>query len=116
MVEPASATLTIIVGLLHFAFWVMETFLWESWMAPRFGQRENAAVMKNPMINQGIYNLGIAVGLIWSVLSGYKPTVIYLLACVIVYAIVGAVTVSKRIFFIQGLPAVIAIIVVFVLM
>ena len=117
MVDPASAVLTCIVGFLHFVFWIMETFLWQSYMAKSFRiPKEDAMIMKDPMINQGIYNLGVAVGLFWSVLAEQKPTVIYLLSCVIVYAIVGAATVSWRIFIVQGLPAVIAIFVVIFLM
>ena len=55
------------------------------------------------MKNQGVYNLGVAVGIFWAVNTYRYDTTIYLLSCVIVFAIVGAFTVNLRILFIQGL-------------
>lgn len=63
--------------------------------------------------NQGLYNGFLAAGLIWGLLTGGFNGFhisIFFLTCVIVAGIFGAVTVSRKIFFIQALPALIALV------
>lgn len=73
---------------------------------------------KSMAANQGLYNGFLAAGLIWSLLitdpiwSSY--TSIFFLSCVVIAGLYGALTVSKKIFFTQALPAVVAL--VFVLL
>ncbi len=69
------------------------------------------------MINQGLYNGFLAAGLLWTFFienqlwSSYVA--IFFLCCVLIAGIVGALTVSKKIFFIQGLPALITLLLIF---
>lgn len=101
------------VAALHAYFLYLEMFAWE---APRtraaFGTTEEFAQASKVLAgNQGLYNGFLAVGLLWSLWLGEpgRPFTLFLLACVIVAGIYGAATASRRILFIQALPAVLAL-------
>ena len=99
-----------LVALLHAYFLVLEMFLWDK---PR-GMRtfrttpEFAAASKSLAANQGLYNGFLAAGLIWGLFDGDEVK-IFFLACVIVAGAFGAATVSRRILWVQALPAAIAL-------
>lgn len=63
--------------------------------------------------NQGLYNLFLVGGLVWSFfiedLIWSENIAIFFLSCISVAGIYGGITAQKSIFFIQGLPALIAI-------
>lgn len=63
--------------------------------------------------NQGLYNGFLAAGLIWSLFIGdvtwSKNIAIFFLGCVLVAGIYGAMTASKRILFVQSVPAILAL-------
>ena len=117
----ASTVLIASVALLHVFFLVLEMFLYTK----PFGRKvfrvslEKANDSKVLAANQGLYNGFLAAGLIWSVISSDgaagKSLAIFFLTCVIVAALYGAYSVNKRIFFIQGLPAVLALMSLFFL-
>lgn len=103
--------LTVIVALLHFGFLYLEMFLWDK---PRGMKSFNltaefAKQSKTLAMNQGLYNGFLGAGLIWSFFVG-EPVKIFFLSCVIIAGIFGAQTVSKRIFYIQALPAILALV------
>jgi putative membrane protein len=63
--------------------------------------------------NQGLYNGFLAAGLIWTFFIK-DPTwstniAIFFLSCVAIAGIYGALTASKKIFVVQALPAIIAL-------
>ncbi|MDT9071321.1 DUF1304 domain-containing protein, partial [Escherichia coli] len=61
--------------------------------------------------NQGLYNGFLAAGLVYALLlgpAGY-PVRMFFLACVLVAGLYGAATASRRILFVQALPAAIAL-------
>ncbi len=64
--------------------------------------------------NQGLYNGFLAAGLFWTFFidnhAWQRYIAVFFLCCVIVAGIYGALTASKKIFFIQALPAIIALI------
>ena len=68
--------------------------------------------------NQGLYNGFLAAGLVWSFLIDNAEWAInirlFFLGCVIVAGLYGAMTASKKIFFVQALPAILAFIMVFI--
>ena len=106
--------LTVLVALLHLYFMVLEMFLWE---APRtraaFGTTaEFAKSSKTLAANQGLYNGFLVAGLLWGLWLGEGGIAIrlFFLGCVVVAGLYGAVTVHRRILFIQALPAALAII------
>jgi len=61
-----------------------------------------------------LYNGFLSAGLIWSLLISEpiwaKNIALFFLVCVLIAGIYGALTASKKVFFVQGLPAIIAII------
>jgi putative membrane protein len=103
----------ILVGLvaaIHLYILVLEMFLWRSDRArSAFGTtREFADASAVMAANQGLYNGFLAAGLVWGLLAddpvGFAVRVFFL-GCVIVAGVYGAVTVSRRILFVQVVPA-----------
>lgn len=107
--------LVALVALLHLGFLYLEMFLWDQ---PR-GLRtfnmtaEVAKQSKTLAMNQGLYNGFLAAGLIWG-LFAVDSVKIFFLSCVIIAGIFGALTVSKRIFYIQAVPAILGLLVVLI--
>jgi putative membrane protein len=66
--------------------------------------------------NQGLYNGFLAAGLIWSLIIQdalwSKNVALFFLGCVAVAGIYGAATASKRILYVQTVPAVLGILAV----
>ncbi len=102
-----------IVAALHVYFLVLEMFLWDKPKGLKtFGNTpEKAAITKVLAANQGLYNGFLAAGLIWGLLLGAAGThiKIFFLLCVIIAGAYGAMTVSKRILFVQAVPAAIGL-------
>jgi putative membrane protein len=71
---------------------------------------ESSAVLA---MNQGLYNGFLAVGLFWCLLSNRFDIKVFFLCCVVVAGIFGGLTAKTSILFTQGLPALIALILVF---
>lgn len=110
----ATKILVIIVALEHLYFLYLEMF---AWTKPRtrknFGLTEEAAESTKVMAgNQGLYNGFLSAGLVWALIAAPefgKQLVLFFAGCVAVAGIYGAFSVNKRIFFVQALPALIAI-------
>ena len=103
-----------LVALIHLYIVVLEMFLWDT---PRgrkaFGTSEAfARESKVLAANQGLYNGFLAAGLIVGLAEGVDGFhfKLFFLSCVIVAGLYGAWTVSRRIFFVQALPAIVALI------
>jgi putative membrane protein len=105
-----SDILIVITALLHFYFLYLEMFLWDKPRGMKTSRMtvEQAKQSKTLAANQGLYNGFLAAGLIWGLFAG-DPVKIFFLSCVIIAGIFGAFTVSKRIFYIQALPAILAL-------
>ena len=105
-----------LVALLHVWFLVLEMFLWDKPTGLRtFGHSaEHAAASKVLAANQGLYNGFLAAGLVWGLTLGSAGTAVkvFFLACVIVAGVYGAATASRKILFVQALPAAIALVLV----
>jgi putative membrane protein len=114
------STLTVIaialVALLHLYILVLEMFLWDTPRGMRvFGLTpEFAKASKSLAANQGLYNGFLAAGLLWAVSLGAAghAVAIFFLLCVIVAGVFGAVTVNRRILWVQALPAALALLLV----
>ncbi len=108
--------LVAIVALLHLYFLVLEMFLWDKPAGMKaFGQSpEDAARTKVLAANQGLYNGFLAAGLVWGLILGAEGLAVktFFLACVLVAGLYGAATASRKILFVQALPALIALILV----
>jgi putative membrane protein len=98
-----------LIALLHIYFLVLEMFLWDKPAGLRaFGQTPEAAKASKVLAaNQGLYNGFLAAGLIWGLASGDTGTSVkvFFLCCVLIAGLYGAATASRKILFIQALPA-----------
>lgn len=105
-----------IVALIHLYILVLEMFLWDKPQGMKaFGTTpELAAQTRVLAANQGLYNGFLAAGLIWGIWLGEAgdPVKLFFLLCVAVAGLYGAATVSRKILFVQTIPAVIAIVAV----
>ena len=106
-----------LIGLLHVYILVLEMFLWDKPAGLRaFGQtRESAVASKVLAANQGLYNGFLAAGLFWGLSLGASGTdvKIFFLSCVLLAGVYGAATASRKILFIQAIPAAIGLMLVF---
>ncbi len=106
-----------LIAILHIYFLVLEMFLWDKPMGLKaFGNSlEKAKLTKVLAQNQGLYNGFLAAGLLWS-LCAPVPVALQLanffLGCVLIAGIYGAATASKKILYIQALPALITLLVI----
>lgn len=102
-----------LVALLHAGFLVLEMFYWDKPLGLRVFRLtpEFARASKALAANQGLYNGFLAAGLLWglSLGSAGHPIQIFFLGCVIVAGVFGAVTVNRRILWVQALPAAVAL-------
>jgi len=119
--EITSKILIAIVALEHLYILYMEMFAWETLGKKTFKGSladELFKPTKKLAANQGLYNGFLSAGLIWSFFFcdqiWAKNIAVFFLGCVIVAGVYGAITASKKIFFVQALPAIIAL--VFVLL
>lgn len=102
-----------LVALIHVYILVLEMFLWDKPAGLRaFGQtREAAAASKVLAANQGLYNGFLAAGLFWglSLGAGGVGVKVFFLGCVLVAGVYGALTASRKILFVQAVPAAIGL-------
>ncbi len=102
--------LVLLVALLHLYFLVLEMFLWTRPLGLKTFRNtpEKAEATRVLAANQGLYNGFLAAGLLYGVATGSREFCVFFLACVVVAGLYGAYSVSRRIFFVQGLPALVA--------
>lgn len=95
------------VAALQVYILMLEMFLWTGPIGRRaFAlSAELAQQTKSLAANQGLYNGFLAAGLIWGAVTDQRSVVFFFLVCVVVAGVFGALTVNKRIFFVQALPA-----------
>lgn len=106
----AAHAIVALVAALHAYFLVLEMFLWDKPAGRKaFGltlaQAQSTKVMA---ANQGLYNGFLAAGLVWGLLTPGTEGLhirVFFLACVVVAGVFGAATASKKILFVQALPA-----------
>ena len=113
---------SIFIGIIlveHLYILWLEMFAWET-----TGKKVFKGVLPVEMFkptrtlaaNQGLYNGFLAAGLTWTLFisdESWKTNIsLFFLSCVIVAGIYGAITASRKIFYVQALPAIIAMVLV----
>ncbi len=102
-----------LVALLHLYFMYLEMVAWDTPAGHRaFNLKPDfAAASKNLAANQGLYNGFLAAGLIWGLYLGEAGVQVktFFLICVVVAGLFGAATVSRKILYVQALPAALAL-------
>jgi putative membrane protein len=112
----AGKTIVALIGLLHCYFLWLEMFAWTTRARKVFTTfpKELFVPTKAMAANQGLYNGFLAAGLFWSLFitdTTWAANVsLFFLACVFVAGLYGGISVSKKIFLVQGLPAVVGLI------
>lgn len=98
-----------LIGVLHVYILILEMFLWDKPAGLRaFGNTQQAATATKVLAaNQGLYNGFLAAGLFWGLSLGAAGTgvKVFFLLCVLVAGLYGAATASRKILFIQAIPA-----------
>ena len=107
-----------LVAVIHIGVVLAEMVWWETPTVRRaFGtSAEFAANTRVLAANQGLYNAFLVAGLVWALFLGLaghgQPIAHFFLACVIVAGLFGAATASRRILYVQTLPAALALLAV----
>jgi putative membrane protein len=113
----AAQIATAVVALIHVYIVVLEMLLFKARGPKVFGVSPDAVEILAPaMSNQGLYNgflvAALVIGFVHADPNVAMAFTLFGLACVIVAGLWGAITVNRRILFVQALPAVIALVLV----
>ena len=102
------------VALSHVGFLVLEMFYWNDPVGREIFNTtpEFAASSAVLAANQGLYNGFLAAGLLWGLVSGRRDIKVFFLGCVIVAGVYGGITAKMSILFVQGVPALAALLAV----
>ena len=106
-----------LVAVEHLYILWLEMFVWTTRARKVFSAYppDFFAKTKSMAANQGLYNGFLAAGLIWSLLiqdpAWRLHVACFFLGCVIVAGMFGALTVQRSIFFVQAVPAILALVV-----
>jgi putative membrane protein len=112
-----AAILVAVVAAIHVYIVILEMLLWRTPRGLRaFGTTQAFADESATLAaNQGLYNGFLVAGLVWGLLAsdpiGFQVK-LFFLGCVIVAGVFGAVTVNRRILFVQAVPAALAFVAV----
>lgn len=100
-----------LVALIHLYIVYLEMVAWDTPsgrkafnLTPEFARESKVLAA-----NQGLYNGFLAAGLLWGLYTGSYQFKVFFLLCVIVAGLYGAATASRKILYIQALPAAVAL-------
>lgn len=113
MLNQVANVFVALIALLHVYILVLEMFLWTTPRGRRaFGTTPEFAEQSQVLAaNQGLYNGFLAAGLAWGLMLGPAGdgVKLFFLGCVLVAGLYGGFTATRKILFIQALPAAVAI-------
>lgn len=104
-----------LIAALHVYILVLEMFQWTAKRTRKiFGTTAEFAVASKVLAaNQGLYNGFLAAGLAWALWRGVAGAgmefALFFLGCVLVAGVYGAASVSRRILYVQAVPAALGI-------
>lgn len=103
-----------LVAVEHLGIMILEMYFWDHPVGRKiFGMTpELSSASAVLAMNQGLYNGFLAAGMIWGLVSGRREVKIFFLICVIAAGLLGGLTAKTSILFTQGLPALIALILI----
>ncbi|MFS9770761.1 DUF1304 domain-containing protein [Enterobacter chuandaensis] len=108
-----ATVLIVVVALIHLYILVLEMFLWNTRTGHKAFNLSPEFVRETRVLaaNQGLYNGFLAAGLLWSLWLGEQGihVAIFFLACVLVAGLFGAATASRKILYVQAIPALAAL-------
>lgn len=113
MLDQVANLLVALMALLHLYILVLEMFLWTTARGRKaFGTTpEFAEQSKVLAANQGLYNGFLAAGLVWGLALGAagEGVKLFFLGCILVAGVYGGFTATRKILFIQAIPAAISL-------
>ena len=104
-----------IVAILHLGFLALEMFFWDH----PFGRKrfkmtpEYSRASASLAANQGLYNGFLAAGLIWGLWTDQFAVKMFFLICVVIAGIYGGLTTRRTILYIQALPGLLALLLLY---
>tara|TARA_B100000768_G_scaffold5559_1_gene6606 strand:- start:115 stop:483 length:369 start_codon:yes stop_codon:yes gene_type:complete len=106
--------LVFLVAISHVGILILEMFFWNHPIGQKiFSMTPEVAESSSVLaMNQGLYNGFLAAGLFWGLFANRVEIKLFFLSCVIVAGIFGGITAKTSILFTQGLPALLAFVVV----
>ena len=107
--------LIVIVALLHLGFLALEMFFWDHpFGRKRFGMTSDYSKASASLAaNQGLYNGFLAAGLLWGLSTGQFAVKMFFLICVVIAGIYGGLTARRTILYVQALPGLLALILLY---
>jgi putative membrane protein len=98
------------VAIQHVSFAVLEMVLFTKPLGRKIFQTSEQFAKEAAALaaNQGLYNLFLVAGLLWSLVAAEpeaRALKLFFLGCVVVAGLFGGVTVSRRIAYLQATPA-----------
>ena len=118
--ELALIILKAIIVIEHLYIFWFEMFAWETVGKKTFKSLPADLFPKTKALaaNQGLYNGFLALGLGWTFFiedTYWQQNVsIFFLLCITTAGIYGALSASKKIFFVQALPAILTLLLIFI--
>lgn len=118
VVELAGNFFVVLVAALHLWFLTLEMFLWQKPLGLKTFRNspEKAQVTAVLAANQGLYNGFLAAGLLISFFFSSSVLTfafqVFFLSCVIIAGLYGTWSFSRRILYIQALPAAVSLLLV----
>ena len=118
--ELVLVILKAIIVIEHLYILWFEMFAWETIGKKTFKSLPADLFPKTKGLaaNQGLYNGFLAAGLAWTFFienSYWQHNIsIFFLLCIVIAGIYGALSDAKKIFFVQALPAIFALILIFI--
>lgn len=112
----------VIIFIILFHLYVLwfEMFAWETKGRKVFKKFPADLFPKTKAMaaNQGLYNGFLAAGLVWTFFieneAWAKNISVFFLSCIVIAGVYGAYSADKKIFYVQALPAIIALVLLFV--
>lgn len=105
----------VLVAVLHLGFLAIEMFFWDHPFGRKtFGMTpEYSKASATLAANQGLYNGFLSAGLMWGLLAGEVSIKIFFLVCVVIAGVYGGFTAKRSILYIQALPGLLALLLVY---
>ena len=110
--------LIVAIALMHLYFLWLEMFAWTTKGKKVFRSfpKELFEPTKKLAANQGLYNGFLAAGLLWSLFISdpfwSNNIALFFLICVLIAGIYGGISADKKIFLVQGLPALLTLLII----
>lgn len=116
--EVAGKVVIALVAVIHLYIFFFEAFAWETRGPKVFKHfpKDLFSQTKSMALNQGVYNLFLALGLIWTFFiknqQWQENIALFFLGCVAFAGLVGAFSASRKILYVQTIPALVGILII----